>query len=181
MGFTEAWAKTGAVEKGYVNNPKDRGGPTNHGVTEVVARAWGYTGDMKDLPEELAIKIAKAQYWDPMKLDELSSVSQRIAEELFDSGYLHGPGKAAQWLQESLNELNRNGQDYGELKVDFSIGMVTLGRLKDYLKKRAAMDGELVMLKSLNVKQGAFMQAIVKNDTTQEEFLFGWLRSRVVI
>ena len=40
-----------AVEGGYVNNPKDPGGATNHGVTEAVARKHDYRGHMKDLPK----------------------------------------------------------------------------------------------------------------------------------
>ena len=40
-----------ALEGGYSDNPADPGGKTNHGVTEQVARANGYQGDMKALPK----------------------------------------------------------------------------------------------------------------------------------
>ena len=42
-------------EGGYTDHPSDRGGPTNWGITEKVARAYGYTGDMRELERDLAI------------------------------------------------------------------------------------------------------------------------------
>jgi lysozyme family protein len=37
-------------EGGYSNHPADRGGATRWGVTEAVARAHGYRGDMRSFP-----------------------------------------------------------------------------------------------------------------------------------
>ena len=39
-------------EGGYVHHPADKGGATCFGVTEAVARANGYVGDMRFLPRE---------------------------------------------------------------------------------------------------------------------------------
>lgn len=48
---------------GYVNNPADRGGVTKYGITEAVARANGFKGNMRDLPLEVVKKIYRKNYW----------------------------------------------------------------------------------------------------------------------
>jgi lysozyme family protein len=64
MGTFEAkMAKTALAEGGYVNDPSDRGGETNHGVTVAVARAFGYRGAMRDLTKDTALEIYRARYW----------------------------------------------------------------------------------------------------------------------
>ena len=49
-------------EKGYVNNPKDRGGETNFGITAETARRNGFTGNMRDLTRDQAVLIYKLEY-----------------------------------------------------------------------------------------------------------------------
>ena len=54
MNFDQAFRNMIGHEGGYVNDPRDPGGETNHGVTKRVAVANGYTGSMKDLPLDTA-------------------------------------------------------------------------------------------------------------------------------
>lgn len=94
--FDRAFAALIGNEGGYSNNPKDPGGETMFGVTARVARAHGYTGPMRDLPLSFARAIAKAEYWDPYKLDE---VPAQIAFQVLDAAY--NGGHPAQWLQQA--------------------------------------------------------------------------------
>jgi lysozyme family protein len=73
-------------EGGYVNHPADRGGPTNFGITEQVARAFGYTGEMRHMSRDLARMIYRQRYWKQPRFDQVFLVFPRVAEELFDTG-----------------------------------------------------------------------------------------------
>src|SRR3546814_12924741 len=43
-----------AREGGYTAHPADKGGPTRWGITQAVARAHGYCGDMRQFPRDEA-------------------------------------------------------------------------------------------------------------------------------
>src|SRR4029077_10602029 len=105
--FAQAWSKTGNLEKGYVDDPKDSGGETSMGITVAVARAHGYDGPMKDLPPQTAMQIAKAAYWDILRLDDVGALSPSLAEKLFDIGFLGGIGTAGLFFQKALNIFAR--------------------------------------------------------------------------
>lgn len=94
--FDPAFDALMGVEKRYVNNPNDPGGATCWGITERVARASGYIGDMHDLPIEFAKEIAKKRYWDTVQGDQLP---QELAFQVFDAAYNSGPTEAVAWLQ----------------------------------------------------------------------------------
>lgn len=93
-GFADVFAAVLGIEGGYSDNPHDPGGPTMYGITQAVARAWGYQGDMQALPLSAAQAIAKAKYWDPCQCDQFDS---RIGLNVFDAAY--NGGHPAQWLQ----------------------------------------------------------------------------------
>lgn len=178
MSFDTAFAKTVGLEGRHSNNPNDRGGATMFGITERVARANGYTGDMRNLGLETAKRIAKAQYWDIMSLDAIDAISPRIAAEMFDT-FFNG-GHPDEWLQRCLNVFNREGSLYPDMAVDGKIGPVTISALREFISKRG-VDGETVMLKALNCLQGCRFIGIAEHDESQETFVFGWLLKRVEI
>ncbi|MDE2339866.1 MAG: hypothetical protein KGL21_02200, partial [Alphaproteobacteria bacterium] len=97
-------------EGGYVNNAADRGGATNFGITEAVARAQGFTGDMRALPREEAVDIYQRLYWLRPKFDQIGAIDMKLGARLFDIAVNMGPGTAIGFLKRALNVLNRGGQ-----------------------------------------------------------------------
>lgn len=180
MGFSEVYDTTAVFEGGYSDNPKDKGGPTMYGITEQVARANGYTGDMKDLPKSTAEQIAKTQYWDIMRLDDIDKMSPDIAQEMYDTGLNCGVGNAGKFLQRALNVFNREQQLYKDLTVDGVVGPVTVSNLRSYLQARG-VDGVTVMTRALNSLQGSYYVDITEKREANEEFTFGWFLNRVTI
>jgi lysozyme family protein len=56
--------RTIGVEGRYAFHPDDRGGPTCWGISQAVARAYGYTGDMRTMPRPIAVEIYRKRYWE---------------------------------------------------------------------------------------------------------------------
>lgn len=112
--FDNAFTALIGSEGGYSNNPNDTGGETMWGITRRVAVANGYAGAMKDLPLSTAKSIAKTQYWDKVRGDD---IDLRIAFQLFD--ILYNGGHPIQWLQQAIG-----------VKADGVFGNVTLAAVK---------------------------------------------------
>ncbi len=170
-----------AIAVGYVNDPDDSGGETNHGITSKVARAFGYNGLMENLPRHLAFQIYEQQNWAKLRLDEVcdlerqfAGVHNEIAAELFDTAVNMGTGRAGEFLQTSLNLLTTEA----DLKVDGGIGPATLARLENYLGDRG-LNGVLVLVRMLNTCQGAFYMSLSERRSKDEKFIFGWFLNRV--
>ena len=184
--FKEAYDKTMGHEGGYVNDRDDAGGETYKGISRVYNPSW-YGWSIIDevrikmgFPNCLAVDIElqeavedfyKDKYWDVNRLDEFP---QSIAEEMFDTGVNMGIGRAAKFLQESLNYLNRNGSLFADLVVDGDIGTKTLlasGKVSTY---------EHILLVMLNVCQGRHYMEYMTKSPIQEKYARGWFR-RVTI
>jgi lysozyme family protein len=162
----------------YVNHPADRGGPTCWGITEAVARAEGYTGNMRGLPRADAASIYRRLYWLRPGFDRVALRAAKIAAELFDTGVNMGTGTAAGFLQRALNALNRAARDYPDIAVDREIGPRTLSALDGFLKARGR-GGETVLLRAMEALQGERYIALAERRPSQEAFLYGWLANRV--
>ena len=98
--FDSAFQLLLSHEGGYVDHPKDPGGATRWGVTERVARAKGYTGDMRNLPVEFAKdQVYRPDYWDAVRADELPAEVRYV---VFDAAVNSGVSQSIKWLQLAL-------------------------------------------------------------------------------
>lgn len=166
-------------EGGYVNNPADKGGETNFGITVAVARENGYIGEMCDMPRSVAETIYERRYITRPGFDRILAIDSRIGEELIDTGVNMGPHRSAEFLQRWLNGFNYSGR-YQELFVDGQCGKITADALRAFLNWRGS-DGSVVLLRALNGLQATRYLDITERDKTQRQFLFGWVLNRVVV
>lgn len=167
-----------AREGGYSDHPADRGGPTCWGITEQVARAFGYAGDMRALPRVIAVEIYAGRYWSAPRFDRVAERYGAVASELFDIGVNMGVGVAGGFLQRALNALNTEGAHYADVTPDGGIGALTLHALDCYRQRRGAEGGE-VLLEAIRSLRGARYIEISEKRSKNEAFTYGWFRRMV--
>ena len=170
------------MEGGYVNNPKDPGGETNHGVTiavakshkEVLASEYGWDGSMKGLTKEMAAEIYIDDYIIKPGFLEVIEVSPAVSHKLVDAGVNTGTSRPSRWFQESLNALSRDGKDYPKIQVDGKVGAGTVNAYKALQKKRGKVAACKVMIKLLDAKQLNHYTSL-----NMPDFTYGWVANRI--
>lgn len=114
-----------AREGGYVNDPDDPGGATNHGVTIHTMRRLGLdvTGDgavdvrdVKSLTQAQAVDIFIKHYFD---LPQISALPQALHASVFDM-YVNAGANAVKILQQLLRQMGF------DVAVDGALGPQTL-------------------------------------------------------
>lgn len=97
-------------EGGYVNNPKDPGGPTNKGITLANFKAFvnpmGTTADLKKLTIAQAAVVYRRNYWDAVMGAALPAGVDLC---VFDFAVNSGPDRAAKLLQK-LAKVPQDGR-----------------------------------------------------------------------
>ena len=158
----------------------DRGGKTRYGVTEAKAiefksvwPTYKFNGDMSTLSYELAFHIYETDYWNKLKLDDLSKIHPLLADRLFDIGVNRGTGTAGTYLQRLLNVFNGRGKLYPDMKIDGSIGPLTVNAVKAFVAARGHDGAKALILGLLSLQNTSYI-AIAENDSTQEDFSLGW-------
>lgn len=128
-------------------NKLDPGGETYSGISRVHHPWWGgwslidrWLREGKPIDaamlEPMVRGFYREKFWDTIAGDHLAALSPKIALQVFDYGVNVGTERAAEWLQQALNLLNRNQLLYKDILVDGDIGSITLGTLRVALAQR---------------------------------------------
>ena len=152
-------------EGGFVNDPKDRGGATNKGVTLATWRKVGYdkdgdgdidVSDLKLISVDDAVKrVLKPYYWDKVCGDKINS--QAIANLMADWAYNSGASRPVKAVQTLLKCV-----------PDGIMGNKTLGAINGYSNPQE-------LFNRLWNERRAFYQGIVARNPSQSKFLKGWM------
>ena len=140
-------------EGGYVNDKADHGGATKFGITESVAKASGYAGEMRNFPISQAKLIYASGYWKPCHCDLIGAPLDLV---VFDTAINCGAHAAVKMLQQALG-----------VEADGAWGEETL-----HAVKTSHLAGAALMM--LNIRE-QFYRKLADRDATQERFLRGWL------
>ena len=159
-------------EGGYVNNPHDGGGPTNHGVTLATWKQLGYdkdgdgvitSSDIKLLTEADAKMVAR-WFWDYFKSDHINS--QEIANLIYDWGWASGVGLVAKELQGMLG-----------VTQDGVFGPASLAALNAKIHSAGAYS----FFTAIQGKRIAMIKHFVSVKPDQSIFLAGWTKRIMAI
>lgn len=163
------------MEGGYVNNPTDPGGETNHGITVNVARSNGYTGKMVNLTKEEAINIYTVDYVKKPKYDLILAESPAVGHKLIDAGVNAGTSRSSCWFQKSLNSLNKSGADYPTIVEDCSLGPATVNSYKALARKRGSVKACELVIKMIDAQQTQHYMSLKH----LSQFTVGWIDHRI--
>jgi lysozyme family protein len=144
-------------EGGFVDDPADRGGATNMGITRATLADWRGTDvtaeDVRALTRDEAGAIYRARYWAPIRGDDLPAGVDLVC---LDAAVMSGTGRAARMLQQAVGAT-----------VDGAIGPLTLEAVR-------AADPEAVIVAVSQARED-FYRAIARDDPSQLRFLNGWI------
>lgn len=181
----------------FSDRNQDPGGATRYGITEEVARRHGYTGEMRDLPKSLAIRIYEVDYWQRLSLDDVRSPV--IATQIFQCGVNQGQGWGAYCAQlgtrlagaDEAHEMDLPPDAWRRVSVfealpisravDGQLGPITLGAI-DGLATRY----EEALLAAIALWQGVRylgvgielcrqLLGLAESSQSRDAFMRGWL------
>ena len=144
-------------EGGFSNNPADKGGATNRGVTLATFRKWYGASktveDLRALTDCQWCRIMRS-YWDGVKADQITN--QSVAELMAD------------WhVNAGVNAIKEAQRMFG-IKADGIVGPVTLTYLN-------SPNTEAIFYRLRSAREDYYVR-LVKSNPSQQQFLNGWLR-----
>lgn len=159
-------------EGGYVNDPDDRGGETNMGVTMQTWRGYcakkgkpATTATLKAMTKSEWTEIFKTFYWDNLHLDLVND--QSVANLTADFAWASGTKTAAKKLQLACNMYHCDAYT-PKIDEDGIIGQESLRAIN-------RMNGR-ELFKALHNIRHTYVTAICIRRPSQQKFLRGWER-----
>lgn len=140
------------TEGGYVNNPNDKGGETNYGISK---RQYPDL-DIANLTIEEALEIYRVDYYDAYRCGELP---EALGLFLFDSIVNHGAERAVRFLQYAVKST-----------VDGLIGPKTIAKANLHSKNINQSE----VLRDMSLQRVEFYKRLVYRRPSQNVFLTGW-------
>lgn len=162
-------------EGGYVNDPTDPGGETNHGITIAEARRNDYTGRMRDLKRHCEGDediCADSIYYDKYIMKPgygpMVILAFPVAKELVDTGVNMGPPRPSRWFQQTLG-----------VGVDGKVGPATIAGYVAYARALGPKVACVRMLDALDAAQKAEYLRLIRVNPKLIKYKRGWLRTRI--
>jgi len=147
-------------EKGFVDHPHDRGGPTNFGITAITLGGWRKLGrratreEVRKLTVKEAGDIYRQQYILGPGFDAITYIPLRV--QVIDDGVLSGAYGATQTLQKALG-----------VRADGVFGNKTRAAL-------TTADPVRIHIRVLKTRLMRYA-TIVRDDRSQGDFIRGWV------
>lgn len=111
--FQKAVQRVLGHEGGWADDPDDRGGATNFGIS---SKAHPDV-DVKSLTKEKAIELYRERYWEPLGAD---SLPEGLRELAFDAAVQHG----VSWAKNALEETGGSVKAFLDKRKRFYEGIV---------------------------------------------------------
>lgn len=179
--FDLAMSKASALEGGYVDDPNDPGGATNHGVSlRWLATLHDLKGghqegdlngdgvidieDVRSMTPDEATALYKAQWWDKYRYGDITD--QAIGTKVFCTAINMGAGPANRLLQRALR-----AHGCSNLIEDGQLGPATMQALR-YV---CAKESPLAVLSTYRALQAAYYEALISHNPKLAKFRNGWL------
>lgn len=150
--FTLQW------EGGYVNNPLDLGGATNHGITQSVYTTYlkengRIDNNVINITTMDVHNIYSKKYWDPT---HCNLYCEPLSVVMFDTAVNFGVVGAIKFIQSAL-------------------GLKESGIWSEFLRSRVILHNNINLAKTIIKSRINYRYLRVKQNTSQKVFLQGWL------
>lgn len=166
-------ALTIRLEGGYVNNPRDPGGPTNMGITQRYLDHYNASkrpsdptmpASVRDLSVEDVTSLYEADQWVTTGAEKVIDMSPGLAAVLFDTGVNQGPGTAVGFLQDALG-----------LRADKLVGPTTLAAASVAVARKGAP----ALIMEFTARRANYYASL--NSYNAAGFELGWMRRLLTV